>query len=241
MPLAGCAAPPPLQAAALTPPTQLCFRLTAGPSAQARPAPCASITAGAVLPAAAAVAATPAQLPPLAGLAHDVQQAIVMAAAAARGTVLVSRGTAAPLRRRRRVKPANKPASSSVESSAPTKAALAPTATPAAAVAPPRTAAAPAAAAAASTQKQRSLRQFVAGGLAGAVSKTLVAPMERVSTLLMTDAQRRFSLGAAARHAWRDGLYRGHAATLVKVGLECRCRLGTGRCMCAAGCMPRLY
>ena len=90
---------------------------------------------------------------------------------------------------------------------------------------PARWWAAPAAAAAASTQKQRSLRQFVAGGLAGAVSKTLVAPMERVSTLLMTDAQRRFSLGAAARHAWRDGLYRGHAATLVKVGLECRCRL----------------
>ncbi|EFN58647.1 hypothetical protein CHLNCDRAFT_11132, partial [Chlorella variabilis] len=65
-------------------------------------------------------------------------------------------------------------------------------------------------------------QQFLAGGVAGAVSKTLVAPMERVSTLLMTPtAHQRFSVAQAAQHAWRDGglggLYRGHAATLIKI------------------------
>lgn len=62
----------------------------------------------------------------------------------------------------------------------------------------------------------RGMQQLLAGGVAGAVSKTLVAPLERVSTMLMADAKR-FSVGQAAAHAWRDGLYRGHAATLLKI------------------------
>ena len=219
VPPAAAAAAHPLAAVDISPSAS--YLPTAGLSAQAKAPPCASITAGAVLPAAAAVAATPAQLP-LAGLARDMQQAILVAAAAARSTVLVSRGTAAPLHRRR-AKPASKAkASSGGGESATTTAAVAQPAALATAVASPRTAATTAApaAAAASSQQQRALHRFVAGGLAGAVSKTLVAPMERVSTLLMTDAQRRFSLAAAAQHAWRDGLYRGHAATLVKVRLE---------------------
>ena len=189
---------------------------TAALCAQPRAPLCASITAGAVLPAAAAVAAAPAPLP-LAGLARDVQQAIVLAVAAARSSVFRSRGAAGTLHRRRRAKPAPKRASSSSS----TVAVAPPAAAAAAAIAaPPVTAAATAAPAAAAVAAPvapaRALQQFLAGGVAGAVAKTLVAPMERVSTLLMADAQR-FSVAAAARHAWRDGLYRGHAATLVKV------------------------
>ncbi len=65
--------------------------------------------------------------------------------------------------------------------------------------------------------------QLLAGGVAGAVSKTLVAPLERVSTMLMTDGSRRFGVGEAVAHAWREGglagLFRGNAATLAKVRL----------------------
>ena len=33
----------------------------------------------------------------------------------------------------------------------------------------------------------------------------------------MADSKLFASTGAAARHAWKDGLYRGHAATLLKI------------------------
>lgn len=85
-------------------------------------------------------------------------------------------------------------------------------------------AASPAAAArsaAAAATANRPLQQLLAGGLAGAVSKTLVAPLERVSTMLMADGGQRFGLREAVAAAWRQGgvagLYRGNAATLAKV------------------------
>jgi hypothetical protein len=72
----------------------------------------------------------------------------------------------------------------------------------------------------------RPLQQLLAGGVAGAVSKTLVAPLERVSTMLMTDGHRAgFGPSEALAHAWREGglagLFRGNAATLAKVRLPC--------------------
>lgn len=67
----------------------------------------------------------------------------------------------------------------------------------------------------------RPLQQLLAGGVAGAVSKTLVAPLERVSTMLMTDGGCGFGVGEAVAHAWREGglagLFRGNAATLAKI------------------------
>lgn len=159
----------------------------------------ASITATAVLPAAAAVAGTAAAPAPLTALAQGAQQQLVCAAAAM--VQLVGGGGGG--------KPAAK-AAVSVPAAAPAQQQQAP------AVA--LSAAAPAVAATRQQQQQaRALRQFVAGGLAGAVAKTLVAPMERLSTMMMADSRRFGSVAEAARHAWRDGMYRGHAATLVKI------------------------
>jgi solute carrier family 25 (mitochondrial phosphate transporter), member 23/24/25/41 len=65
----------------------------------------------------------------------------------------------------------------------------------------------------------RPMRQLLAGGMAGGLSKTIVAPLERISTLVMTD--RKLTVGGAARHAWLDGglkgLFRGNHATLLKI------------------------
>lgn len=69
-------------------------------------------------------------------------------------------------------------------------------------------------------QISRPVKQLVAGGVAGAVSKSIVAPLERVSTLVMAE-KNVFSVERAAVHAWKDGglrgLFRGNSATLAKI------------------------
>ena len=66
----------------------------------------------------------------------------------------------------------------------------------------------------------RQLQQFVCGGLAGTVTKTLVAPLERISTIMAVS--RRASMGQAVQAALQDGgaagLWRGNWATVLKVG-----------------------
>ena len=62
--------------------------------------------------------------------------------------------------------------------------------------------------------------KLLAGGLAGAVSKTVVAPLERLTTIMMADLS-----GHGFRKSlvsmWRDGgfvgLWSGNAATLAKI------------------------
>jgi solute carrier family 25 phosphate transporter 23/24/25/41 len=162
-------------------------------------APCASIAATAtaqlVLPAGAA-ASSPA---PLAALAQEAQHTLILAAVAARSFLAAPRSRSLLSAQRRRCR---RPAA---------KVAVAAAATRQQAATPARP-----------QQHARAAQQLLAGGVAGAVSKTLVAPLERISTLLMTPiGGQSLCLGGAAAHAWRDGglggLYRGHAATLLKI------------------------
>ncbi|GAB4821098.1 hypothetical protein N2152v2_008144 [Parachlorella kessleri] len=64
------------------------------------------------------------------------------------------------------------------------------------------------------------LERLLAGGVAGAVSRTVVAPLERLRTLMMTEANAR-SLMPVLRRMWGEGgvkgLFRGNLATVVKV------------------------
>eukprot|EP00887_Chlorella_sp_A99_P002895 scaffold6.g2895.t1 len=64
------------------------------------------------------------------------------------------------------------------------------------------------------------LRRFLAGGVAGAVSKSIVAPLERISTMLMLDP-RAGGMAGAARAVLREGgaaaLWRGNSATVLKI------------------------
>lgn len=73
-------------------------------------------------------------------------------------------------------------------------------------------------------KQPRAIEGLVCGGLAGAVAKTVIAPGDRVKILFQTDPARHFTL----RNAWRTGstifqeegaraLWRGHAATLIRV------------------------
>lgn len=164
---------------------------------------------------AANAAASQVLIPALATLAQDAQHGLLVAAAMAR--TFLARGSELPLRRRRR-KLAPKPAAASAVAATPAAAAAAPsTATLVAPATATTVAPAAGAGAASGVVTTRGLQQFLAGGVAGAISKTLVAPLERISTMLMADGRSRFSVGQAAAHAWQDGLYRGHAATLVKI------------------------
>lgn len=69
---------------------------------------------------------------------------------------------------------------------------------------------------------RRPLERFLAGGVAGAVSRTAVAPLERLRTIMMADARAK-RLGPVLRRMWTDpggrmrGLFRGNLATVVKV------------------------
>lgn len=79
-----------------------------------------------------------------------------------------------------------------------------------------------AAAAAAAPGRKQALHQFLAGGTAGAVSKTISAPLERASILLMAGGKScSRGLGGVARLMWGDGgvrgLFRGNSAALAKV------------------------
>lgn len=62
--------------------------------------------------------------------------------------------------------------------------------------------------------------RFLAGGVAGAVSRTVVAPLERLRTIMMADPTRS-QLGPVLRSMWADGgvkgLFRGNLATVAKV------------------------
>ena len=68
-------------------------------------------------------------------------------------------------------------------------------------------------------RKQAAQRLF-AGGLAGALSRSMVAPLERVRTILMASPAP-LTMRAAAGAAWRDGgaagLFKGNMASVVKV------------------------
>jgi len=76
----------------------------------------------------------------------------------------------------------------------------------------------------AAAQKLSAVESLVVGGAAGAVAKTVIAPLDRIKIMYQTDKTRRFS--------WRDvifrlkeihssegvpGLWRGHGATLLRV------------------------
>lgn len=60
----------------------------------------------------------------------------------------------------------------------------------------------------------------MAGGVAGAVSRTVVAPLERLRTIMMAEPSAK-RLGPVLRRMWADGgvagLFRGNAATVIKV------------------------
>ncbi|PRW34020.1 calcium-binding mitochondrial carrier S -3-like [Chlorella sorokiniana] len=64
------------------------------------------------------------------------------------------------------------------------------------------------------------LERFLAGGVAGAVSRTVVAPLERLRTIMMADRSAT-RLGPVLRRMWADGgprgLFRGNMATVIKV------------------------
>ena len=68
------------------------------------------------------------------------------------------------------------------------------------------------------------IESMVAGGAAGAVSKTVIAPADRVKILYQVNKARTFSLrsawGTAATivtHSGVRGLWRGNAATMMRV------------------------
>lgn len=66
--------------------------------------------------------------------------------------------------------------------------------------------------------------RLVAGGLAGAVSRTTVAPLERLRTMMMVDPANTNML-ATMRKMWLDGgtqgLFKGNLATVIKVVPQC--------------------
>ncbi|PSC76347.1 calcium-binding mitochondrial carrier S -1 [Micractinium conductrix] len=64
------------------------------------------------------------------------------------------------------------------------------------------------------------LERLLAGGVAGAVSRTVVAPLERLRTIMMADSNAG-RIGPVLRRMWADGgvrgLFRGNLASVVKV------------------------
>ena len=64
------------------------------------------------------------------------------------------------------------------------------------------------------------LARFLAGGLAGAVSRTVTAPLERLRTMMMADAANA-RLAPTQRKMWASGgllgLWRGNLASVVKI------------------------
>lgn len=66
--------------------------------------------------------------------------------------------------------------------------------------------------------------RLIAGGVAGAVSRTTVAPLERLRTMMMADPANS-SLPATVRKMWADGgvqgLFKGNLATVTKVVPQC--------------------
>jgi solute carrier family 25 phosphate transporter 23/24/25/41 len=67
---------------------------------------------------------------------------------------------------------------------------------------------------------EATVRKLLAGGLAGAVSKSCVAPLERLTTIMMADAPGQ-GLVKSVKHMWCDGglvgMWSGNAATLAKI------------------------
>lgn len=70
---------------------------------------------------------------------------------------------------------------------------------------------------------RQTLELFLAGGVAGAASRSLVAPLERLRTIMMADRSPGSAhLAPVLRRMWADGrlagLFRGNVATLVGAG-----------------------
>lgn len=74
------------------------------------------------------------------------------------------------------------------------------------------------------TPPQQWRDRLIAGGVAGAVSRTTVAPLERLRTMMMADPANS-SLPATVRKMWSDGgvrgLFKGNLATVTKVIPQC--------------------
>jgi len=80
------------------------------------------------------------------------------------------------------------------------------------------------------TRQEATTRKLLAGGLAGAVSKSAVAPLERLTTIMMSDATSKGFMSSLQR-MWRDGgfrgLYAGNAATMAKIVPQTAIQFGT--------------
>mmetsp|Transcript_9066 Transcript_9066/g.27222 ORF Transcript_9066/g.27222 Transcript_9066/m.27222 type:complete len:424 (+) Transcript_9066:234-1505(+) len=74
------------------------------------------------------------------------------------------------------------------------------------------------------TPPQQWRDRLIAGGVAGAVSRTTVAPLERLRTMMMADPAN-ISLPGTIRKMWADGgvrgLFKGNLATVTKVIPQC--------------------
>ena len=76
------------------------------------------------------------------------------------------------------------------------------------------------------------LARFLAGGLAGAVSRTATAPLERLRTMMMADAANA-RLAPTLRKMWASGgllgLWRGNLASVVKIVPQSAIQFAVGR------------
>ncbi|KAK9813123.1 hypothetical protein WJX72_009417 [[Myrmecia] bisecta] len=78
------------------------------------------------------------------------------------------------------------------------------------------------------------MQRLLAGGLAGAISRTLVAPLERLRTIRMTGRGSE-SLSQSVEAMWKDGglrgLFKGNAATILKVFPQSAIQFATYDCV----------